>query len=109
MLLTVTLFCALSFLGYGVSCLFSPRMVVEFDRYRLRKYRVLTGVLQVLGGAGLLLGILYDPVGMLAAAGLSLLMLAGFITRLKIRDPLLLCLPSLAYMALCAWLTVTSY
>ncbi len=108
MFIIVTLFCAFSFIGYGVSCIFSPRMVVEFDRYRLGKCRVLTGVLQVLGAAGLLLGILYETVGMLAAAGLSLLMLAGFITRLKIRDPILLCLPSLAYMALCAWLAVVS-
>ncbi|MFQ3226331.1 MAG: hypothetical protein ACI8Z5_002603 [Lentimonas sp.] len=84
-------------------------MVVEFDRYRLRKYRVLTGVLQVLGAVGLLLGILYEPVGLIASTGLSLLMLAGFITRLKIRDPLFLCLPSLGYMALCAWLTVVGH
>ena len=43
---------------------------------------------------------------MAAALGLSLLMLAGFVTRLRIRDSALQCLPSFAYMLLCAWLSL---
>lgn len=40
------LFCSLSFFAYGFSCLYSQRMVTEFARYRLSRYRTVTGILQ---------------------------------------------------------------
>jgi len=104
MLHILNLFCSASFLMYGLSCLFMSHMVQEFARYRLVKFRVFTGIAQLLGALGLALGTRSALIGLSAAAGLSLLMLAGFITRLKIRDPLYLCLPSFAYMLLCTWL-----
>ncbi|MDA0767110.1 MAG: DoxX family protein [Verrucomicrobia bacterium] len=100
------LFCAVSFIGYGVSCLATDHMVREFERYGLARYRVLTGVLQILGAAGLLAGFQFPMVGALAAGGLSLQMLLGYWVRLKIGDRFLLGVPALAYMVVCAWLCV---
>lgn len=95
-------FCVLaivSFYGYGASCLLAQHMVSEFERYGLARFRQLTGVLQLMGATGLLVGLIGFPIiGLLAATGLSLQMLLGFGVRLRIRDPWLQCLPSFAFM-----------
>jgi hypothetical protein len=100
----ILLFCAASFLGYGLSCLVSAHMVDEFRRYRLSGFRKMTGVLQLLGALGLLAGLWQPVVGGIAAAGLSLQMACGLAVRIRIRDSLLQCLPAAAYMLLCGWL-----
>lgn len=105
----VVLFSAISFLYYGFACLVSPRLIIEFERYGLPQYRILTGVLQLLGAAGILLGLLYPLLGALAAAGLTLLMMAGFFTRIKIKDNFLQTLPSFFYMVLNAYITYEYY
>ncbi|HUU94439.1 MAG TPA: hypothetical protein VM487_01770, partial [Phycisphaerae bacterium] len=46
-----------AFLLYGASCLVSDHMRSEFVRFGLNRFRLLTGVLEVLGGAGLLIGL----------------------------------------------------
>ena len=104
MLLALNLICTVSFLGYGFSCLASERMAREFERFGLAKFRRLTGALQLLGGAGLIVGFQLPVVGAIAAGGLALQMLLGFGVRLKIRDRLVLCLPALIYLVLCALL-----
>ncbi len=104
MFLALNLFCAISFLGYGFSCLTSEHMVREFERFGLARFRRLTGTLQLLGGAGLLVGLQFPVVGAIASGGLALQMLLGFGVRLKIRDRLLLCLPALIFLVLCALL-----
>jgi len=98
------LVCAVSFLGYGLSCLFSPHMVVEFQRYGIAQFRKLTGALQLLAACGLVLGLLYPWLGGIAATGLALQMAFGLGVRLKIGDPWYLCLPAVTYMLLCGWL-----
>ena len=45
---------AIAFLVYGLCCIFSGHMVVEFERYRLARFRMLTGYLQILGALVLL-------------------------------------------------------
>ncbi|MEP4077218.1 DoxX family protein [Haloferula sp.] len=97
-------FCALSFLCYGTGCLVGDHMVREFKRYGLQRFRKLTGLLQILGAIGLLVGLLEPLIGAIAASGLAVLMLLGFGVRLKIRDGFLLSLPSLLYLAVSAWL-----
>lgn len=97
----LTAFSAISFFCYGFGCLFSRRMVDEFERYGLARFRKLTGVLQLLGASGLALGLFgYTTIGFLAAAGLSLQMLLGWIVRLRIRDSIVQCLPAICYMGL---------
>lgn len=84
----------LSFLGYGLHCLFSEKMVYEFNRYGLEKFRYLTGVLEVLGALGLMAGLYYPLLMVISSAGLALLMFLGILTRLRIKDPVHLILPA---------------
>lgn len=101
-LLTLLVFNSLAFFSYGIACLFGPKMKVEFVRFGLQDYqRVITGVSQVLGAIGLIVGYFVCIwISICAAIGLSVLMLAGFITRLKIKDPIAETLPSFLFMVL---------
>lgn len=103
-LTAILLFTAVSFLGYGLSCLFSPHMVVEFRRYGLPQFRRLTGGLQVLAAVGLFMGLFIPWVAGVAAVGLALQMACGLAVRIKIGDAWYLCLPAGAYLLICAWL-----
>jgi hypothetical protein len=106
----LTAFVALSFYVYGISCLVSARMSVEFERYGLAKFRALTGVLQLAGALGLTLGLFgLVPVGFLAATGLSLQMALGVIVRLRIRDSLLQCFPAFFYFCLSGYVAFLFY
>lgn len=89
-----------SFAYYGSSCLGSAKMVAEFERYRLARFRSLTGVLQVAGSLGLLAGYYSRPLLLLSAGGLATMMLLGVLIRLRIRDPLLATIPAAAFFAL---------
>lgn len=94
-------FSAFSFYIYGFSCVFTTRMVAEFERYGLARLRALTGYLQIAGATGLLLGLGGFPrLGFLAAVGLSLQMFSGLVVRVRIRDRLVQCLPAFVFMVL---------
>lgn len=95
-----------SFAWYGMLCLLPGRMVGEFERYGLARFRLLTGALQLAGSLGLLAGYRSRPLLMLAAAGLAALMVAGIITRLRIRDPIAAILPAFAFFCLNLFLVV---
>ena len=82
------------FIWYGLTCLFSERMVSEFTRYHLSHLRVLTGALQLAGGLGILVGHFYRPILLLSAGGLAMMMFVALLTRFRIRDPLPLAIPS---------------
>lgn len=94
------IFSALSFLGFGVSCLATQYMVEEFKRYGLSRYRKLNGFLQISGALALLAGFYDKPLAITASAGLGFLMLLGFLVRIKIRDGIMKSLPALFYMVL---------
>jgi hypothetical protein len=105
-----TFFSGISFLFFGTACLTSPRMKQEFIRYGHDRQRALTGYLQLLGALGLLLGYFFQPLlAFSAAVGLSLMMLAGFGVRLKIRDSLLAASPAFSYAILNIYLSVHYY
>jgi len=96
-----TFFSGASFLFFGLACLISPRMQTEFIRYGYDRQRPLTGVLQLLGAVGLLLGFYVSaPLVAFAAGGLGLMMLIGFGVRLKIKDSFLQTLPAVGYAIL---------
>ena len=103
----IIIFCALSFMGYGTSCLFAAHMVAEFERYRLARFRLLTGLLQVMASVGLLIGLKLPVFAGIAAGGLALQMACGLGVRVKIGDPWYLCVPAAFYMLLCSYLAVT--
>lgn len=100
----INLFCAAAFLGYGVTCLFSGHMVSEFERYGLARFRVLTGVLQLMAAAGLLIGLRLPMIGALAASGLALQMLLGFAVRIKIQDGFWQSMPAFVFCLVSGWL-----
>jgi uncharacterized membrane protein len=103
-------FSSTSFLYYGIACLYSKEIILEFERFVRHPWqRVLTGILQLLGGIGLILGLLIPLLGLLASMGLSALMLMGFIIRIKIKDGLIKSLPSFLYMILSIYLSIVFF
>ncbi len=98
--LTLLLFSAISFLFFGVTCLYSPYMMIEFKRYGLSKYRKLTGVLQLAGAIALLIGLWNLPMALIGSLGLSVLMMLGFVTRIRIKDSFVKSAPSFFYSLL---------
>jgi hypothetical protein len=104
----ITLLTSVSFLYYGINCLFSKKMMLEFERFGLTPLqRQLTGIFQLLGSVGLLVGLWQPLTGLVASSGLALLMLLGFLTRIKIRDGVVQSLPALLFMLLNAYLAFT--
>jgi uncharacterized membrane protein len=98
---------ALFFLFYGLQCFTSPFMAEEFRRFGLPdSQRVLTGVLQLLGAAGLLAGLIIPALGALASTGLAMMMLVAFAVRMKIKDGLAQSVPSLVFMLINAFLAL---
>jgi len=96
----LVVFSSVSFLFYGLSCLFTRYMRQEFERFGLVKFRLLTGVLEVAAAFGLALGLVLPIFGCVAAGGLALLMLMGFLARLRINDTPVQATPALFFMAL---------
>jgi len=96
------------FLTYGGLCLSSSSMQSEFQRFGLERLRILTGVLEMLGGMGLLVGLKWPFALWVSSAGLSLLMMAGVAVRIRSGDGLLLCFPALALMILNAYILLES-
>jgi hypothetical protein len=100
----------LSFIYFGIGCFLSEFIVSEFTRYGLAKFRVLTGVLQLLGAAGLLIGLYLNPrILLFAAIGLCVLMICGFAVRINISDSFFKSLPSISFAALNLFIAVKAY
>lgn len=103
----LTFISGVSFLIFGIACFTTSQMKSEFKRYGLEKSRRLVGALQLLGALGLLFGYLYSPLFQaIAASGLSILMILGFLVRMRIRDSLIQSAPSLSYAVLNALLFI---
>ena len=97
-MVVLAFFSGISFLFFGISCFVSPRMKREYVRYGLDTYRTLTGALQIIGGLGQLVGIIILPIlGVISSGGLCILMLLGFLVRLKIKDTFSQSLPAFMY------------
>nr|WP_198008500.1 hypothetical protein [Flavobacterium sp. ACAM 123] len=75
-------------------------MKSEFIRFGLGKFGTLTAVLEIVGAVGLLVGLLYNSILLIASGGLALLMFLGVIVRIKIKDGLLASSPAFFYFAL---------
>jgi hypothetical protein len=91
---------SLSFLIYGALLLKSESMQLEFKRFQLEKWIKLTGILEILGGAGLLVGFYLDFILLISSAGLSLLMFFAFLVRLKMKDSFWISFPSFFFLVL---------
>jgi hypothetical protein len=105
-LVVLALVSGLSFLYYGVEIVSKPRLAEEFSRYGLADFRGAVGVLELLGGAGVIIGLMFAPIGALAALGLTVLMLLGLVVRLRLRDTRRLMAPAASLCLLNAALVV---
>ena len=84
-------------------------MRLEFERYKVPQMRQLTGVLQIAGALGIVVGYWFRPLLALSAGGLMLMMVYAVITRFKIRDPLYAALPAFSLALLNAYIVVTAF
>jgi hypothetical protein len=85
-------------------------MVLEFKRFGLPdSQRLLTGVLQLSGSAGLITGFFIPVIGLMASGGLALMMLVAFLVRMKIRDGFWETVPSVLFLALNSWISWKLY
>jgi len=100
LLIILTVISSLSFIYYGITFFIHAGMTEEFERYGIGKFRNLVGILQLLGGIGLLVGLAWQPILIISSGGLALLMLIGFGVRIKMKDGFLLSMPSFAFMVL---------
>lgn len=91
---------SLSFYAYVVSYFLSPHMKNEFKRFNLEKLGLLTIILEFLGATGLLVGLKFNLVLTISSLGLGLLMMLGFIVRMKLKDSIWVSLPALLFMIL---------
>ena len=75
-------------------------MKSDFERFELKKYTNLVGALEILGGLGLIVGIVFEILLTISSFGLATLMLLGVFTRLKVRDNFELIIPALFFLVL---------
>ena len=99
-LVVCALVSGLSFLYYGFKVLFQTASRGEFERYGMPAVRQLVGILEILGGTAVILGLAIAPLGALAAAGLTALMVLGLIVRLRVHDAPRLMVPAASLGAL---------
>jgi hypothetical protein len=81
-------------------------MKKEFKRFGLEKLGLLTVILELLGAAGLLIGLKFNILLIIASLGLALLMFFGLIVRMRLKDNLWVSLPALFYMLLNAYIFI---
>ena len=93
-------FSGMSFLGFGLSCFLNPFIKKEFERYGLSKYRTTTGFFQLIGAFGILTTDHNLTLWNISSLGLSVLMLLGFIVRIRLKDNFIQSFPSFFYMLL---------
>jgi hypothetical protein len=93
-----------SFVIYGITYFTSTNMKSEFKRFGLEKLGALTAFLELLGALGLLVGLKFQPLLLVSAGGLTILMLLGVAVRIKMKDSFLISLPATFYMLLNAYI-----
>ena len=104
----LTFVSAVIFIFYGVLCLSTNHMMKEFQRYGLSKYRRLTGVLELLGGIGLIVGLEFPLILTVSSGGLGTLMFLGGMTRMRVKDPIIELIPALILMVVNFYILYTT-
>jgi hypothetical protein len=87
-----------------------PKMRQSATRFGIawRRYRLI-GVAELAAAAGVLIGVFWRPAGLLAAAGMTLLLLGALITHRRARDSIREALPALVALTITiAYLAVAS-
>jgi DoxX-like family len=96
------------FLWYGLHSLLGDGMTADFARFGLSNYRRVTGGFEVLGALGVLAGFVVPSLMVVSAAGLSVMMLLGVITRMRVGDSLMHIVPALLLCLLNGYLSVAA-
>ena len=79
-------------------------MVIEFDRYRLSRFRILIGCLEITGGFGQILGLHSPLLKSASSLGLLSLMACGIWARTRINDPWFRIFPAAVLFLVNAWI-----
>ena len=88
MILGLTILNSIVFLIYGILRIFTQHMLEEFKEFGLIKYRIMTGILEMCGAIGSLIGYFWSPhLYIFSTTGLALLMFLGIYTRFRIKQP----------------------
>jgi hypothetical protein len=103
-LLVLGAFNALSFLGYGITCIFTEHMKKEFIRYRLPQMRVMVGILQTFAAIVMLYGLTDKRFLFLGALMIVPQMMTGVYVRSKIKDPVIQIIPAFTYLVVSLYL-----
>ncbi|MDZ7613805.1 MAG: hypothetical protein U5K51_08965 [Flavobacteriaceae bacterium] len=75
-------------------------MKSEFERFNLKKLGIFVIISELLGAFGLFVGLFLKPILLISSGGLTILMLLGVITRIKVKDGFLVSFPAIFYMIL---------
>lgn len=95
-----TLFSSISFFIYVAMYFITDNLQNDFKRFELEQFGLLVILLELLGAAGLMIGLKYNPLLTISSIGLALLMLCGLIVRIKFGDSIWISLPAMFYMLL---------
>lgn len=109
LLIACILISSISFAGYSISYFVSPNMKSEFRRFNLKQYGIFVIFFEALGALGLIAGLFFKPLLLVASGGLALLMFLGILTRIRSNDGLLVSLPATFYMLLNAFIFYLAY
>jgi len=110
LLSVLTWFSGLAFIIFGINCFYSKFIILEFERYGLPTFRKLTGFLQIMGAIASIIGLYFYPILLLLASiGLSILMIAGFVVRIKIKDNFLKSSPSFTFAAINIFIAIKTF
>lgn len=108
MRLALILVSACAFIFYGILIIFSNHMKLEFERYKMKQFRTLTGYLEVAGGTGQIVGLFFVPILLtLASSGLALLMLMGTIVRIRTKDPWVEIIPAFSLFIINLYIAIS--
>ena len=75
-------------------------MEKEFKRFGLPNIALFVAFAQLSGSIGLIFGLINPNILIYSSAGLSLMMLFAFFTRLRVKDSLISSFPALFYLIL---------
>ena len=105
MIVSLTIFNSASFLIYGLLCIFTKHMDKEFKEFGLSRYRVLTGIFEICGATGSLIGYFWNShLYIFSTLGLTILMLLGVYARLRAKQPFQQSIQALIFLFLNAFL-----
>lgn len=79
---------ALGFLMFGLMKFGAKQMIQEFQRYGYPQgFRVFTGLIEVIGAVGMIVGIWKPQIAALAGILLAATMIGALFTHIRLKDP----------------------